>query len=67
MRTLNRLDLRHRVSVCPINVKSDFYGSRCRRFIIQGEYLVQISGSPAKKSVMLGVREVSGTWGRDNT
>ena len=47
------------VTGCAINVVSDFCCSLCRLFIIQGEYLIRISHSPAKKPVMLGVMEVS--------
>ena len=47
------------VTGCAINVVSDFCCSLCRLFIIQGEYLIRISYSPAKKPVMLGVMEVS--------
>jgi hypothetical protein len=47
------------VTGCAIDVVSDFYGPLDRLFIMQGEYLIRISHSPAKKSVMLGVMEVS--------
>ena len=47
------------VTGCAIKVVSDFYCSLCRVVIIQGEYLIRIAYSPAKKPVMLGVMDVS--------
>jgi hypothetical protein len=47
------------VTDCAINGVSDFYGSLCGLFIVQGEYLIRMSDAPAKKPVMLGVMGVS--------
>ncbi|MGH8065543.1 MAG: hypothetical protein ACRERE_09960 [Candidatus Entotheonellia bacterium] len=51
---------------CAVNVESDSYCSLCRVFIVQGEYLIRISLSPAKKPVMLGVMDISKKWERKN-
>src|SRR2546421_716595 len=47
------------VTGCAIKVVSDFCCALCRLVIIQGEYLIRIVHSPAKKPVMLGVMEAA--------
>jgi hypothetical protein len=55
----NPPDLWHMVTGCAINVVSVFCCSLCGLVIMQGEYLIRISHSPAEKPVMLGVIVVS--------